>query len=132
MTPTPAMSNVIPLRANIPQWTLAERLRKVRRERGLSQEVFAARIGVKPGTYSAWETGRNVPDRIDELAEKLEGATGITRLWFLGWSDGAPPPPGGVVTGAYQTSRNPRTGEATVTPIRVTFETTADQGQVAA
>lgn len=132
MTNAPAMTNVIPLRATIPQWTLAERLRKVRREKKLSQEVFAARLGVKPGTYSAWETGRNVPDRIDELAETLEMATGVSRLWFLGWADSGPsdPNPGQSVTGAYQTSRNPRTGGARITPIRGTVETTvADQDQ---
>lgn len=93
MTTTPAMSNVTRLRVRPPQWTLAERLRKVRRERNLSQETFAAQLGVKAGTYSAWETGRNVPDRINELAEQLEDVTGVTRLWFLGWADGIQPDP---------------------------------------
>ena len=37
-------------------------LGKVRRERGLTQEQLAQRLGVSQRTVSRWETGRNMPD----------------------------------------------------------------------
>lgn len=90
------LNPVAPLNARIPEWTFAERLRKVRRELRVNQETMADRLGVKASTYGAWETGRNKPD-LAELAPQLEAVTGISRTWFLGWTDGgsSTPPSGG-------------------------------------
>jgi DNA-binding XRE family transcriptional regulator len=96
-----SLNPVAPLNARVPEWTFAERLRKARRDLGWRQADMAERLGVKPSTYEAWETGRNKPD-VADLAEKLEGVTGITRLWFVGWMDGGTGPnPGGTVTWLY-------------------------------
>ncbi len=43
--------------AQVPDWTLADRLRKIRRHVGMSQAQFAALLGVRAPTYSAWEAG---------------------------------------------------------------------------
>lgn len=93
------LNPVVPLNARTPQWTFAERLRKARREVGLNQETMADRLGVKTSTYGAWETGRNRPDLTD-LAPKLEAATGISRMWFIGWAESSMEGPGGPGGGA--------------------------------
>jgi len=85
------LNPVVPLRLRIPEWTSAERLRKGRRDAKLSQKEIASLLGVKETTYSAWETGRNQPDMI-ELAPRLEEITGVSRMFFVGWTE---PGPGG-------------------------------------
>lgn len=55
---------------------------------------MAGKLGVSQATYSAWETGRNVPTRDSEIAVKLENVTGVAREWFLGWADESPHPEG--------------------------------------
>jgi len=46
-------------------WTagpsLGERLLAYRRDRGITQEVMARRLGIDPGTLSQWERGLRVP-----------------------------------------------------------------------
>lgn len=69
---------------HIPQWSLADRLRKIRRDSHLSQEDFANQLGLKPTTYAAFETGRNVPRRPIELAVKIEEAYDVPAAWTLG------------------------------------------------
>lgn len=76
----------------IPQWTFAERLRKVRRDAGMNQTEFAEQLGVKRESLTAWETGRNEPRSITEVVERLERLTGVPRQWFLGWLDPEPQP----------------------------------------
>ena len=39
-----------------------ELLRKLRKEKGLTQEQLAEHIGVSRRTISRWETGNNMPD----------------------------------------------------------------------
>lgn len=108
------MHPVAPLNARVPEWTFAERLRKVRRETlRINQEEMAERLNVKRSTYEAWETGRNRPD-VALLSEQLEQITGITRLWFIGWADNAPQPGPGTPTGvtkAYLKSQKMGTRE---------------------
>ena len=41
--------------------TLAERMRHYRRVSGLSIKEASKRLGVDPGTWSEWESGRVVP-----------------------------------------------------------------------
>ena len=80
----------------VPVWTFADRLRKVRRDKGLTQDALAASLGIERPRYAGWESGRNAPRDLTDVAEKLEKATGVPRAWFLGWMDNAPDP----VTGA--------------------------------
>ena len=44
-------------------WTFGDRVRKIRRASGDSQETFAQRIGQKKESLAAWETGRNAQPR---------------------------------------------------------------------
>ena len=91
------LNPVITITGRVPEWTFAERLRKARRDLGWTQAEMSERLEMKASTYEAWETGRNRPD-VSELAERLERVTGISRLWFAGWADGATnnnPDPGG-------------------------------------
>lgn len=96
-----SLNPVIPMNTRVPEWTVAERLRKGRRDAHLTQADIAARLGIKESRYSAWETGRNTPD-IAELAPKLEEITGVSRLFYIGWLDSNNPPPGGGVTARYR------------------------------
>ena len=97
----------------IPQWTLSDRLRKIRRDSHLSQEDFARVLGIKATTYAAWEAGRNQPERVLELAALIEDAFDVPPAWTLGLMDRPPrrtdtgeipaqpppsPPPGGRAT----------------------------------
>lgn len=70
--------------SDVPQWTLADRLRKIRRDRGLTQEQMAQEIGVKPVTLSAWEAGRTRPHDVVELAGLIEQRFGVPAAWTLG------------------------------------------------
>ena len=40
---------------------IAERIRELRKERGLDAEKFGEKVGRSGKTVSAWETGRNTP-----------------------------------------------------------------------
>lgn len=78
----------------VPRWTLADRLRKIRRDSRLNQQDFAAALGIKPTTYAAWEAGRNEPTRILELAESIEAAFDVPAAWLLGLMDRSALPDG--------------------------------------
>jgi hypothetical protein len=50
--------------------SIGERLLAYRRDRGITQEVMARRLGVDPGTLSRWERGLRVPaGRHDRLVQ---------------------------------------------------------------
>lgn len=74
-------------RGRIPQWTFAERARKVRRDMGLTQQQMADQLEVGLKAYSAWESGKNSPENITAIAVRFEGISGVPRTWFLGWRD---------------------------------------------
>lgn len=48
---------------------------------GLSQQQFAAKLGVSQGTVSQWITGRTAVSR--KSAKTIENVTGIPRLALL-------------------------------------------------
>lgn len=77
--------------SQIPSWTLADRLRKIRRDRHLTQDQMAREIGVKAVTWAAWEAGRTRPQDVVELAELIEARFGVPAAWTLGVL--APPVP---------------------------------------
>jgi transcriptional regulator with XRE-family HTH domain len=68
----------------LPEWSLADRLRKIRRDRHMTQEEFAHELGVKAVTLAAWESGRNRPDDVLELAVAIERRFGVPAAWTLG------------------------------------------------
>lgn len=67
------------------------RLREARRsygkarDRTAGQREFAELVGVKEGTYEAWESGRNEPPfaRMVEIADRLQELIGLDRSYLL-------------------------------------------------
>lgn len=68
----------------LPVWTLADRLRKIRRDRHLTQEEMARLLGIKPVTWAAWEADRNRPEDVVRLANMIEQQFGVPAAWTLG------------------------------------------------
>ncbi len=96
------MSTVLqfPTRKRPPRLKLGDRTRVVRREMGLSQAAFAAKLAeylptVKAKAYGAWEAGINEPDNKEDVCVALEEMTGYPRTWFMGWDDSNAPHPAG-------------------------------------
>lgn len=61
---------------------LGEQIRKLRRQKKLTQEQVANYLHVSTSTYGMWEQGRNEPDikRLQELADFF----GVTVDYLLG------------------------------------------------
>jgi transcriptional regulator with XRE-family HTH domain len=58
------------------------RLRELRAQRGLTQQVLADELSVQRATFSQWETGRHLPsdDNVAVLDRRLEAGGELTRL----------------------------------------------------
>ena len=68
----------------IPQITMGDRLRRIRRDLKLGQRDFSNEIGVKESTYNAWETGRNaVADEV-AIAKRIQLRWRVPAWWTLG------------------------------------------------
>lgn len=93
------------------EWTDGEKLRKVRRYLGATQEKFAELLEVKPSTYMAWESGRNAVNDPKAIARRLKLLANVPMWWFL---DTEPPtgPNGGPDGGSTS-----RLGESNPRPI---------------
>lgn len=96
----------------IPDWTFADRMRKIRRDvLDLEQAQFAEKLGVKKQAYAAWETGRTHPRDILALARRVEMLSGVPSAWVLGIDQ--PVIEGtqsGMVTGTYTPRFPPSSG----------------------
>ena len=79
---------------------LAENLYRLRRERGLSREELADRIGVTRQSVSKWETGQSLPD-VDKLVE-LAALYGVTLDALAGGDPSEPSATGAARTNAGQ------------------------------
>lgn len=62
-----------------------DRLAKLRKELGLTQEDFAQKIGYTRTAISAWEIGRNEPSNADTV--KIADFFGVSTDYLLGKSD---------------------------------------------
>lgn len=62
-----------------------KRLKKLRKEKELTQKEIAPLLGIKQNTYSDWETGKSEPNL--ENVVKLAEILGITTDFLLGVSD---------------------------------------------
>jgi transcriptional regulator with XRE-family HTH domain len=60
----------------------AERLKKIRNEKGVNQITLAQWLGVTQGTIGNWETGKREPGYA--TLEKLAGYFGVTPDYLLG------------------------------------------------
>ncbi len=77
-------------------WTFGDRLRKVRRILGMSQEAFAKLLGATPQALGAWELDVNAPRNVVAIAKRLEVAAGVPATWMLGLvAEGTMKPPAG-------------------------------------
>lgn len=108
-------TNVSPLPRRGPQWTFADRARKVRRDMKLGQAQMADLLGVGLKAYSAWESGKNSPDDIVATSVKFEQVSGVHRTWFLGWIEDEPTTPAGQGEESQQITER---SLATVTELR--------------
>lgn len=69
----------------VPEWSFADRLRKVRIDAGYDQREFAETIGITASSLAAYETGRATPrfKDINTFAERVEEITGAPAWWLL-------------------------------------------------
>lgn len=91
----------------IPTWTLADRFRKARETRALSQSEMAEQTGISRRTISAIETGDKVPGVKEYNLWQM--ITGVPRQWLETGEaphDGGAPDGGGVES--HLRESNPR------------------------
>ncbi len=83
----------------VPAWTMGDRIRKARREAGISQAellgaLALAGVDVTKQALGNWESGANDVSRKlrDTVATVVALRTGVNRAWLLGEapSDGGP------------------------------------------
>lgn len=65
----------------IPEWTIADRLRKAREVTGMDQRQFADRSGISRNTVSNYETGKTTRFSRPMLAA-WSMATGVPLAWL--------------------------------------------------
>lgn len=68
--------------AEVPLWTLTDRVRKAREHAGLSQEELADVLQVARSTIGNWESGRTTPSWRD--ATLLADVCRVDRQWLIG------------------------------------------------
>ena len=73
------------------QWTFGDHLRKIRRIAGVSQDDFAATIGVGKKSLAAWELDTNTPRNMVAIAKRIELAYGVAAAWTLGLTENPRP-----------------------------------------
>jgi len=83
----------------VPEWTLADKLRKARQSFDLPQREFAAKLGVTASAYQQWEGGYTRPRNVVAMAKRIEMLTGVSATWILGLESTVPQPgaPAGAV-----------------------------------
>jgi transcriptional regulator with XRE-family HTH domain len=62
--------------------TLGEKIKSLRKEKGLTQEDLAKQLNVIRGTLSVWEIDRSTPD--NEMLIKIADFFGVTVDYLLG------------------------------------------------
>ena len=67
----------------IPAWTFGDRLRKARRDAGLSQTEMAYRLGTTDKSVANWESGASKPRDLITTAQLIEEATGVSAEWLV-------------------------------------------------
>ena len=92
------------VRGVVPEWTLADRLRKAREVAGLSQARLAERIGVTRDIVTNYESGRTPARR--PMLVTWAVATGVDLRWLE--AGGSPTPPRDHVTGRLMVRVHPQ------------------------
>ena len=65
---------------------MAHRIKKLRKEKGLTLEQVAEVVGVGKSTVRKWETGMIANMRRDKIAD-LAKALGTTPAYLMGWNE---------------------------------------------
>ena len=65
---------------------MAQRIKNLRQEKGLTLEQVAAVVGVGKSTVRKWETGMIANMRRDKIAD-LAKALGTTPAYLMGWNE---------------------------------------------
>lgn len=76
---------------NIPEWTFADRLRKVRKDGKFTQDQMAEVMGVTSSAYGNYEAGTSKPRDIVDKAILVEDWANLPRGWMLGFHPELPP-----------------------------------------
>src|SRR5688572_5833448 len=63
-----------------PFWELGHRIKGLRKQKGLTQQEFAAKLGVTQPTVHRWEKGAFTPD--DKMLEVLSDMAGVPTAVF--------------------------------------------------
>ncbi|WP_182357738.1 helix-turn-helix domain-containing protein [Tomitella gaofuii] len=79
-------------RAIYPEWTVGDRIKKVRGLTGMGQREFAEAIGSTAAALAAWETDRAKPRDIVAIAKRIEMLTRVPAGWILGLERESPRP----------------------------------------
>lgn len=74
------MTLLTPTATFIPQWTMADRLRKAREQTGLDQTEFADRLGITRQSVGNYESGRRTPRPL--YLRAWSEATGVPACWI--------------------------------------------------
>ena len=69
---------------------ILKRLRKIREEKGITQDFMAGFVGRTRPTYTRWETGENEPDF--DAPKKLANYFNVTTDYLLDSTDDPTPP----------------------------------------
>lgn len=69
---------------SIPEWTLGDRLRRIRRDAGLDQRAMASRLGVSNVRYANWESDYNRPRDLLDITARVEREFRVPQWWLLG------------------------------------------------
>lgn len=87
----------------IPEWSVADRMRKAREMRGMTQTEFAEATGLSRRTVSRLESGDKLPVTKDYNLWQM--ATGVPRAWL---ETGEAPHDGGAPDPSRLRESNPR------------------------
>lgn len=63
----------------------SKRLKGLRKKMGLTQQTFAAKLGISNGTVGNWESGNRIPD--SNMLKRLSEFFGVSIDYLLGNSD---------------------------------------------
>lgn len=102
----------------IPEWTVADRLRKARELTGMDARDFAAHVGISRNTVSNYENGKT--SRIGRpMLAAWSMATGVPMKWLeTGEAPTGPEPDGGLIAERTRRDSNPKPSDPKVRGLR--------------
>jgi len=99
-----------------PKFEFSDRIRKIRRDLGISQDEFARDLNVKKVTLGSWESGRTTPRELVAVAKRIELLTKVPATWTLGLETENRRPDGPDGGGTSRTYSNPKIAHRIAAP----------------